>query len=377
MATFKIFMVGGRRCGKTTILSKIKTHFNSVLQHTTDDAIQYNLLKLLPPVEDITKLNRAQDCINEMFRDIDCYTEFPIDENSTPGITTTTFKLNPLRGSGSISLEFTDVPGEWFSSVDEGNENHQREIVELIAASDVVLMAIDTPSLMEENGRFADYYNRINDIKDLFSTAFNGEIFTSNQKQKMILFVPLKCEKYIVNANGSVNIEKQKELCTVVEQRYADMIRNFRDYPNNLTMAIVPIITIKEVEWARFYAVGGDTDSIYNDNGDFKSFRYGAAEMLCSKFRFKPDLYYEVKEGLGESQSLYCEQPLIYSLAFLLKYYSMQKGANILWRIPILGDIIKLLSDNPAFEQEMERLRAKRMKKGNDGFRILQNPLGI
>lgn len=378
MATFKILMVGGRRCGKTTILSKIKTHFNSVLHHTPDDEIKNDLLKLLPPVESITRLNSAQDCINNMFNDIDCYTEFPIDENPTSNISTTTFKLKPLSGSGSLSLEFTDVPGEWFSPIDNNNEKHQSEITGLIAASDVILMAIDTPSLMEENGRFANYYNRINDIKDLFNTVFNGEIFKNNQVQKMILFIPLKCEKYIVNARGNVNIEKQKELCTIVEQRYAEMIKDFSVFSNNLTMAIIPIITIKEVEWARFYAVGGDTDSIYNERGDFKAFWYGGDEMLCSKFRFKPDLYSDVKNGSGESQSLYCEQPLIYFLVFLLKYHLMHKG--ILADIPILGALFSLFSlfdKNPAFELEMERLRAKKMKRGNDGFRILQNPLGI
>lgn len=393
MTTLKIMMIGGRRCGKTTILSKIKQHFNEVLHHGADEEYKNDLLSLIPPTGEISKLNNAQDCINSLFYSVeDCYQEFAIDENPSNGVTTTTFKLNPLLGRGSLALEFTDIPGEWCSYIEGfSKENHLEDVKNLIIASNVIIVAIDTPSLFELNGKHADYYNRIKDIKDLFKSAFSMGIFSELQSQKMVLFVPLKCEKYIIKSNGTVDIEKQLEVCAKIEEHYKEMIDCFRGYSNNLTMAIIPIVTIKEVEWARFFAYNsstGENDSIYDNNGLPKKFIYGKSDpiKLNSKFRFKPELYDAVVDGDKESQSLYCEQPLVYSLVFLFKYYSNYGGKkkSILAKIPILGPFIKnliklfnLYKENKAYEDETTRLRNRIMLREKNGFKIIQNPLGI
>ena len=391
-ATLKIMMIGGRRCGKTTILSKIKQHFNEVLHHGSDDAVKNDLLSLIPPTGEITKLNNAQDCINDLFSSVEnCYQEFAIDENASNDKTVTTFKLNPLKGNGSMLLEFTDIPGEWCSYIEGYSEkNHMEDVKKLIINSNVIIIAIDTPSLFELDGIHADYYNRINDINELFRDAFAGETFTKQESQKMILFVPLKCEKYIVKDNGNIDVEQQNLVCTKVERYYRSMIGNFESYPNNITMAILPIVTIKEVEWARYFSLNkntGEIGVIYNNNGLPKKFVYGNPIMLCSKFRFKPDLYDDVADGNKESQSLYCEQPLVYSLVFLFKYYLKYSNRPFWARIPFLGEIldffrnllnlIGLFKQNSAYEFEAERLRRKIMLRERNGFRILQNPLNI
>lgn len=387
-------MIGGRRCGKTTILSKIKQHFNEVLHHSTDESEQNDLLKLLPPTEMITELNNAQDCINELFSKIGCYDEFPIDENPSQNKTITTFSLNPLRGNGSMSLEFTDIPGEWCSYIEGFSAaNHIEDVADLIRESNVIIMAIDTPSLFEEGGKYANYYNRIHDIKDIFSNAFSGDTFSKAESQKMILFVPMKCEKYIVSKDGKVNIQNQKDICKKVQLYYAEMIELFGQYRDNVTMAILPIITIKEVEWARFFTLNrttGEKGSIYDRKGQPQNFIYGKSDpiQLNSYFRFKPELYDDVANGNKESQSLYCEQPLVYSLVFLFKYYSKyginMKLSGTLSKIPIIVSFFKALNNlfnifakNDVYEKESSRLQSKIMLKDKNGFQILQNPLNI
>ncbi len=394
MATLKIMMIGGRRCGKTTILSKIKQHFNEVLHHGPTEGEPNDLLRLNPPVGAITELNDAQSCINQLFFAIGRFDKFPIDENPSQDMTIIKFSLDPLRGKGSITLEFTDIPGEWCSYIDGISKgNHIGEVVNLIKESNVIIMAIDTPSLFEEGGMYADYYNRIHDINEIFSTAFSGETFSKAESQKMILFVPMKCEKYIVNAKGNVNIEKQGEICDKVKKKYAEMIKQFSQYPNNVTMAILPIITIKEVEWDSFYTLNRttkETGSIYGKDGQPQNFIYGKSDpiQVNSYFRFKPELYDDIADGNKESQSLYCEQPLVYSLVFLFKYYS-KYGINMkllgsLSKIPIIGSFLNALNnlfniftENKVYEQESKRLQSKIMLKGKSGFQILQNPLNI
>lgn len=396
MATeYKIMMIGGRRCGKTTILSKIKQHFNNVLQHEADDIEKDNLLRLLAPTGEITKLNNAQECINNLFSEHNAYDEFPIDENANSAQTTTTFDLNQLQGSGSLSIKFTDIPGEWCSYVEGVNkENHMEDVKTMIIDSSVIIMAIDTPSLFEADGRYADYYNRINDIKELFKNAFSGETFSKKEAHKMILFVPMKCEKYVIKDNGNVDIEKQKDVCNKVNKYYKELIDLCKNYKDNLTLAILPIVTIKEIEWARYFALNkntGETSEIYDGKGLLRQFSYGNEITLNSKYRFKPELYDDIADGNKESQSINCEQPLIYALVFIFKYYTkwgkdgfgkkIIKGLSL---VPIIGgcfrliyNLFKLFDNNKAYEKEITRLSKKKMLRERNGFMILQNPLGI
>ncbi len=391
-------MIGGRRCGKTTILSKIKQHFNEVLHHGADEEEKNDLLRLLSETGEITKLNNAQDCINQLFEEHEWHEEFPVDENPSKDKTVTTFKLEPLKGNGSLLLEFTDIPGEWVSYIEKKSEDeqadkdkdHTGEVKKLIIDSHVIIVAIDTPSLFEKEGLHADYYNRIKDVKELINGAFTGKIFSTEESQKMILFVPLKCEKYIIKNDGTADIEGKKMVCAKVEEHYNELIKNCRDnYSRNVTMAILPIVTIMEVEWASFFALdnAGNRVDIHTADGRSKKFIYGKGEnKLFSKYRFKPDLYDAVADGKRESQSLYCEQPLVYTLAYLLKIYSMygeKKGAWIS-KIPILGPVLKglgevlgLFSENTAFKKEAERLYKRFMHREKNGCKILQNPLRI
>ena len=168
------------------------------------------------------------------------------------------------------------------------------------------------------------------------------------------------------------------------------MIHFFKEYPENITLAILPIVTIKEVEWTKFFSINkntGELGNIYNNLGLPRNFIYGQPDVLYSKFCFKPDLYYPVAEGKTESQSLYCEQPLIYTLVFLFKYYTRYGGDmsifRLLARIHIIGiffraliGLFNLFTTNIAYEQEATRLGKQKMLKTN-GFKILQNPLSI
>ena len=99
-------------------------------------------------------------------------------------------------------------------------------------------------------------------------------------------------------------------------------------------------------------------------------------------------MFYDIADGKSESQSLYCEQPLVYSLVYLFQYYTEIAGKRPWWvdKIPILGpianffknilDLFGIFKVNDAYREESIRLKRDIMKRGN-GFEILQNPLGI
>ena len=149
-------------------------------------------------------------------------------------------------------------------------------------------------------------------------------------------------------------------------------------------MTLPEIITDVSIELYFQSVIIGNKLRVYSELP--QKFIYGKSNSinLCSKFRFKPELYDAVAEGDKESQSLYCEQPLVYSLVYLFKYYSMY-GKKPFWtKIPILGSffaalfkLFGLFEQNEAYEVESKRLRAKIMLREKNGFKILQNPLGI
>lgn len=378
-----VFMMGGRRCGKTTVLALIREHFNKVLHHEEGEG--NDLLRLVGGVKGETaNLNNALEALSKLFK-LDSYTDLTVDENSTADTSTTVLKLSAISGGDSLRITFRDVPGEWFSDKDRLGD-----IKKWIREAQVLIMAIDTPSLFEENGFYAEYYNRIMNISSTLKGALEGEYIASPLSHKMLLFVPLKCEKYIIDANGDVDKDGMVKVKDKVIEHYTNLIDELKEgtYREKITMAILPISTIREIKWYKFGCIlDGKEASIFDENGEPHRFdlkNYDKQNRPFSIYRFRsPALFYmAVKNG---SQSYYCEQPMIYTLVYLLRYVAWLKANKREWweKIPILGKLGKifkslfnLFKDNSSFDMELERLRTNKMELGN-GFEILQNPLGI
>lgn len=93
-----------------------------------------------------------------------------------------------------MEIVFNDVNGEYYES------GYNKEISELVKLSDVLVVAIDTPSLMEavntNNSLMNEPINKaINSVLDIhnFITSLDDK---DGADAKMVIFVPLKCEKW-------------------------------------------------------------------------------------------------------------------------------------------------------------------------------------
>lgn len=378
-------MMGGRRCGKTTLLATIRERFNKTLHHDVHEG--EDLLHLTTEVGEITHLNDALDVLNHYFSDdYDAFTEFPTDDNGGADATQTTFHLKSFRGRGELAICFTDVPGEWFSRPEK-----EQEIQQYIQEAQVLILAIDTPSLFGENGYYAEYFNRIRNISSHITTVLSGDFMNSSLANKMLLLMPLKCERWALDSNGVIDKDGLEEI--------RKKVRNFYDEPlitelqkgsrrNTITMAILPIVTVREFRWLKFGCfLNGELTDIHKENGEPRYFepKMDSQNYVFSFYTFRsPALFEEAKQnGPG---SYYCEQPLIYTLVYLLRIalspnINLPNQAGPWWNIwerlkSLWVEFSNLFVSNEAFEKELRRLKGKKMLRQN-GFEIIQNPLGI
>lgn len=406
-AQLNVLMVGGRRCGKTTVLARIYDHFNEVLRHESPG--ETNLLTSSLDGSSIPHIDTARNAIFNIFNDHEYDQKFIVEDyNPTNDISEIKFKLNPTNGRQALSVCFRDIPGEWCNGKSaDGNDTVTAKgfdgrvctksplefVADYLKVSNVVIIAIDTPAMMEENGAFNNTINRIGPITEAFrSIVDNGG--NENITDKLILFVPLKCEKYVVENDGSINNQRMIEVTDRVKTSYQDLITFFRDTPTlqeNISAAILPIVTIKEVLWHRFGCIWGEEKdaSIYNENGRPRRFDncYNPKKVLFSYFKFRSERQHQAvidcNNGKG-SGSEFCEQPLVYALVYSMNLYlyrqdhpAQQGDESLLTRMRrILKEmyeaIANLFGENTDFRREAQRLSATKMKRGN-GFEIIQD----
>lgn len=401
-AQLNVLMVGGRRCGKTTVLARIYDHFNEVLKHESPG--EKNLLTSSLEAASIPHIVEAKSTILRIFSQHSFDQDFIVEDyNPTNDISEIKFKLNPTNGRQALSVSFRDIPGEWCNGrsadgqdtvtakgIDGGvcTKSPLEFVADYLKVSNVVIIAIDTPAMMEENGAFNNTINRIGPITEAFrSIVDNGG--NENITDKLILFVPLKCEKYVVKHDGSINNERMIEVTDKVKKSYQDLIAFFKDTPtleNNISAAILPIVTIKEVLWHRFGCIwDGENASIYNDFGRPRIFDnyYNPKKVVFSYFKFRSENQHLAVINSNKSGSEFCEQPLVYALVYSMNLYlyrqkwPAQQNGGILDIISrslrdMLNSIANLFSRNTDFKSEAQRLSSTKMKRGN-GFEIIQD----
>ena len=176
---FNVLMFGSRRAGKSSILASMIQSFET-LESSTENKIK---LTALPDTAELLerKRNQLQDIFNRKNRDTLCWT---IDEGATDVSYDYEFRMTVEGSKNSYEICFKDIPGEWITTKESW-------IKDELAQSQIILIAIDTPHLVEEDGEHSDAFNIIENIDRLLQ-----HIQSNKDVPRLILFVPIKCEKY-------------------------------------------------------------------------------------------------------------------------------------------------------------------------------------
>lgn len=235
----KILMMGGRRAGKSTILSSILSSLRQTPGAicTILDRTDYTQMIETPqgskpmPTLDI----KQREVVNYMKKKC-LNTNFLVD--MSPSYGKASYVLEVSANDSAIDFEFVDVPGEWMRA----NVSEHEKLREEVKTTDIFVIAIDTPFLMnedDEDNSINEVYNRIHEITQVLA---NIQI-ENNVDKKQIILCPVKCERW-------ARSNRIDEVVNKVKTAYRDLINRWVDKPE-MTIRIMPIQTVGGMESER------------------------------------------------------------------------------------------------------------------------------
>ena len=149
------------------------------------------------------------------------------------------YKFDIKGKSETLSIHFYDFPGAW---MDPSHEYYER-VTEIAKKSHAILVAVNTPFVMEENGDYAEQGISGNTIQNIIANSYQGG------SHKLILLIPIKCEKYTRSiVETRVMRDRLKE--RGIFKRTVGLMNN--PAYSDMTMAILPIHTVGNAEFERF-----------------------------------------------------------------------------------------------------------------------------
>lgn len=332
MADVNVLMMGGRRAGKTSILAALDECCDKMLSKVDDISVFCTegggLL-----TEKVTELNGY--FTNPVFTDNQI---FRPDQNPSDNPKSFEYEVRIGDRETGYTLKFTDVPGEYYAS-----QQYNEWVQNMVKKSQVILIAIDTPHMMEKIdeatgvGKGHYEFNRVREISYFFKKAFQD-----NKDPRLVIFVPLKCEKYYYQ-------NKMDKVRQMVEKSYAPLLDIFRagDIRDLCTVAVMPILTLGGAEFFKF-------------DGDLRNVGIYNYVRDNDKRRYNPQ---------------FCEQPLILILRYLVAV--AEKAKKKQWMVVRL---FKEVFRNAAKMNDLMKCKqtlTELLKTDEDGYVILQDPADI
>jgi hypothetical protein len=315
--TLKVTMLGSSGVGKTSLLAAIYDQFDQVIGginlqiKPTDGESKIRIEK---------RLQELKNLVGDSIRVRGGVQGDTGDLNTRSFL----FDLGKIAVSPSLRLQFQDYPGNFIGL--DAHSDQIKAVENFIKESAAVLIAIDTPALMEQKGKWHEDLNQPTRIRGLFKQAYQNL-----DSPRLVILAPVKCESYTQNDRDA------SKLLECVKEKYSTLLEYFNSDALSTKVAVVvtPVQTVGSV----FFS------SIENHDGE-------------PYFRF-------IKRDFN---SLYqprdSEQPLRYLLRFLLRLYIEKR------RIPIISSILDLFGKDAAFKQAVLEFTGN--CKSTSGFAVIQ-----
>ncbi len=230
-------VLGPSGCGKTTLLACMNEYFR----------------KLLPGFEagdpeTFRRLGEAYANLQAEAEDNGRELIFSGGIKSTDMEQEYKFVLKDLR------FRFYDFPGEWLNTGDADKALNFEEISGKAGSSSVIFAVINSPYLMQYDGKYRDYAG-INEMEYVIENSL-----THDDNDKLILLVPVKCEKYLASENDTAL------LAEAVKESFARTIElagSSSPYFGRMAVALLPVKTMGNVHLSRFEVRNGEPVQVY------------------------------------------------------------------------------------------------------------------
>lgn len=225
---FNVTMLGPRGVGKTSILAGMYDQFEKSAKNAN--------LSLTPDAKSSARLSQK---LGELKAQTDTFRAL----NGIAGTADSqffNFELGLQFQEPEMNIVFQDYPGGWFS----GEDSEKSKIVEnAIRDSQMIILAIDSPALMAQKGKWNESINQPRQMSDFFKRAFRGI-----DSKKLVLLVPVKCESYVQDKD-----EIQK-LSLAIKKSYNSLITQFQSdiLSKKLAVGIAPIQTLGNVRFSYY-----------------------------------------------------------------------------------------------------------------------------
>ena len=377
-SNIKVLMVGGPRCGKTTALASMFSNMiNGKVNHffTINDSTVYRKGVKSP----ITGKFEDQDTLIGKTAELQFFLDKPnsktflIDTGPNNNVWKYKLRLTLPGTKKNMEIEYLDCPGEHFRS-----GLHDEETSQFVKDSDVYIVMIDTPYLMEANKGVCSAVNCIPDVYNFLCHIDNKE----GKKAKMVVFVPIKCEKWV--KEGTIGDVVRK-----IENEYEATITALKAF-KRMNICIIPIETAGNILFSEFkdaYTVTtlagtsrccklGDT-MIRLSDGTHKKIKpdyiinRDVNAILKSTKILRPYAWYHINDKAeGELYAPHnCEQLPLHILEFVTKKLSVEgRGKFMSW---IIGDIPR-----EVLEQKLREIQnAGLLKVGVDGIKYIKKDI--
>ena len=281
-------MIGARRCGKSSTLVSMLSSLESLDQNIS---VSFS--------DEQTKINlrRKQSEMKLIFSDESVKSGFWTDNGENGSSSLDTYSIDiTIHQKLLIHVNCTDIPGEIIA-------NDMRKLQEVSQNCDAIIVAVDTPQLMEnkQKGILANY---VNDFTD-FSQILVGE---TKMRNKRIILVPLKCEKYVHEC-------RMDEVVNRIKVVYSDFVRLWKEIGKS-DCFITPVQTLGGLEFDHFER---------RKMGNGKSF----------------DLAYYKYTGNKNYSPRNCEQPILYAIDYAIHKVSWEHKTN--WILKSVKNTTKTL----------------------------------
>lgn len=321
----KVLMMGGQRAGKTSMLAGLI------------ETMTHGKVKDIIDVKDITESKPAS---LKLIKSIECLKwnllssygkTYLIDEEKSGEFEEFMLEISIPNTDNKMSIQFSDVSGEYYDM----GRTHDEEVRKRVKEYDVFLIAIDTPNLMEAinpdnklcNEAINNSYNHVNDIYTFLSEIDDKD----GADAKLVIFVPLKCEKWAKEGKINQVVERVKTV-------YEPSLHALSQY-TNVEVDIMPIQTVGNIVFqeqakAMSCVINGTTQrkcAIINKKTQVR-FEDGTVENIdLAKHRFQEDSNSVIREHSSlvvpnswfttigkEYEPRNCDQLAFYILQFYL-----------------------------------------------------------
>lgn len=242
MADTRVIMIGGRRCGKSSILASM------LHQMATNTELSRKYIQMS---ESRTSGDTATTSLEEKLNSLQSFITgnipgrmYLVDFHADDDFNNYVIKVKIPDGKGgvhlgNIKIEFVDCPGECF---DQASALRDR-LIRYLNTSDTFIIVVDTPYLMDDESDTGKF-NQVNKTKQILELFSQSLIFKDADDYKKVIFVPVKCEKWANRIDGVTQKLQRHDY-------YGPLIQYLKNDPR-FSISVIPAFTAGSIEFAEF-----------------------------------------------------------------------------------------------------------------------------